>query len=500
MTAADLPALAAAVTSGSLTSRRLVDSCLEAADALDLLLGTYLVRFDDDARGAADAVDSAAARGDTLGPLAGVPLGVKDFIATREAVATGQSAVHDPDWRRGRDAEVIARLRHAGAVIIGKTTMVEHAAGRPDPALQFPIPRNPWDLGRWTGGSSTGTANGIAAGLFPAGLGTDTSGSVRIPAAMCGITGLKPTRGLVPMDGCLPASDSLDVIGPMAHSARDCAVLLDVMTGTPPREPSDDLAGRRIGVPWTLLSDPSRDIDAACLAAFRRAMAEMEDAGAHIVDFDLSEIDAMIAATMTIMIREMYVVHRDDLTSRWNDYGRSLRRIAAAGAIVTDDGYLSARAYARSIAATMRERMAGLDAVATPTWPTGAPPYQSNGGMPQEQLNLTAAWNATGFPALAVPMGFDDEHMPVSLQLIGPPMTDARLLGIGHAYQCRTDWHTRRPSPDPAATPTPVPDLDDGMDAGETAVIERMGRTLIQAASLFTNHPNTDTTMKGDRS
>ncbi len=481
--------LSESVRSGRVTATSLVRDCHAAADRLDPVLGTFLSRYDEPALATAGQIDAAVARGDRLGPLAGVPMGVKDFIATREGPTTGQSMVYDPEWFRGRDAEVIERLRDAGAIVLGKTTMVEHAAGRPDPAKPFPVPRNPWDLRRFTGGSSTGTANGIAAGLFPAGLGTDTSGSMRIPAAMCGITGLKTTRGLVPTDGCLPASASLDVIGPMAHSAADLTAILSVIadvSANASTRTADDLTGTRIGVPWTILTDPSREISDDCLDAFRRATADLEAAGAEIAGFDLGEIDRMIAATMVVMISEMHQVHRQHLAQRWKEYGRSIRRLAAAGALVTHDAYQAAHAYGRRCAAELIRRMEGLDAVATPTWPTGAALYQSGGGVPQQEFNLTAAWNAVGFPALALPMGFDHAGMPLSLQLAGTPDSDFRLLQIGAGYQQRTDWHAYRPSLDGAETPAPVPDLDEALDTDESEIIDGIGRMLADAATTLT--------------
>lgn len=484
---------AAAVRAGELTSTSLVTACHERADALDALLGTYLTRFDETALQAGHAIDTAAGGGTMSGPLAGIPLAVKDFIAAREGPTTAQSVVHDPDWFRGRDARVVQLLRDAGAVILGKTTMAEHAAGRPDPVMPFPILRNPWDIRRWTGGSSTGTANGIAAGLFPAGLGTDTSGSVRIPAAMCGISGLRPTTGRVPMSGCLPASRTLDVIGPMARTAGDLAALLRVIAPQLPAEPvpeSPALDGIRVGVPWSVLTDPDRGIDPGCLDSFRQALADLESAGVTIVDFDLAdEIDRLIATTMLLMTRELYEVHRQNLSARWEAYGRSLRRLAAAGGSIGEDAYAAAGRYARRSATNLAGRMAGMAAVATPTWPTGAPLHRAGGGMPEQQFNLTAAWSATGFPVLSVPMGFDDNAMPVSLQLAGAADTDYRLLRIGAAYQQRTDWHTRRPSPDPAAIPDPVPDPDEGSDSDESHSIEQAGHMLTEAAATLMNTP-----------
>ena len=231
-----------------LSSRELVETCLRRADELDPLLGTFVTRCDDAALAAADEADRLFAAGTVRSPLQGIPLGVKDVLTTADMPTTGQSRALPEAWAPARDAASVARLREAGAVLVGKTSTMELAFGVPDPATGFPVPRNPWALERWSGGSSSGTANGVAAGLFLGGLGTDTGGSIRLPSAFCGITGLKPTRGLVSVDGCIPLAPSLDHVGPMARSARDCAHLLAALTGTPVAPPRDDLAGVSLAV------------------------------------------------------------------------------------------------------------------------------------------------------------------------------------------------------------------------------------------------------------
>lgn len=460
---ADLTEMTEAIRDRRISSTALVQQALARADELDPTIGTFLARFDQQALASAAGIDAKLAQGIHVGPLAGVPVAVKDYIATREGPTTGQSLVHDPDWWKATDATVVQSLRKAGAVIIGKTSMAEHAAGRPDPKMPFPLPRNPWDIQRWTGGSSTGTANGIATGLFPAGLGTDTAGSVRIPAAMCGITGFKPTHGLLPMDGCLPASRTLDVVGPMARSARDCALLLRTMapgSALEPSSPLDNLRGTRIGVPWQLIRDPARAVEASVLAAFEVAVSVLEGHGAEVTDFPLQDFDALMASTMIVMVYEMYRVHEPLLASSWSSYGRSFRRLAAAGGLLAADDYAAALRTRTDQVRLLQEQMAGLDALAMPTWGSGAPRYQGNGGIPPRETNFTAPWNGAGFPALALPMGFDEDGLPLSLQLVGSPNTDHRLLELGIFFQKATDWHTRRPDTSAFPAAEPVPDLD----------------------------------------
>ncbi len=468
------------------------------------------------------------------GPLAGMRLGIKALIACAEAVPTAQSRVYDPDFCAGRDALVVARLRAAGARIAGVTTMAEHAVGRPDPALDFPIPRNPWDPARWPGGSSCGTASAIALGEVDAGLGTDTSGSCRIPAAFCGITGLRPSFGLLPLDGILPGAPSLDVVGPMARTAAECRRLLDVMRGRAGGaedpalvdEAQVDLRGTVIGVPAELLAgggshdsddsgEPVRVPDGArgwderiapgVGAAFAGALADLRAAGAEVRVVELPPVDDMVRVTMTIFVRELFDVHREGLVARWNDFGRSMRRTAASGALVDDAVYRAALERAGEYANRIDEVLAALGgpagasaresrsvAIALPTWPQVAPPLVFKGGVPQNDWNLTGAYSATGHPALALPMGFaapgqgaaadpraaatEGMGLPVSLQLIGRHGGDDALLDLGQAYQALTDHHLRMPDRRAAAAglarvePMPDPDAEPASEEELAAV------------------------------
>src|SRR5690349_12603695 len=231
-------AAAAALRTGELTSGALTAACLARADALDPDLGTYLARFDDAALAAAAAADADLSAGVDRGPMQGIPVGMKDILAMPEGPTTAQSLVLDPAWGAGKEGPVVRRLKDAGAVITGKVTTMEFACGMPDFDKPFPIPRNPWDTSTWPGGSSSGTGNGIAAGMFLAGIGTDTGGSIRIPAAFCGTSGLMPTFGRVPKSGCVPLGFTLDHIGPLARSARDCAAMLGVIAGYDPSDPT----------------------------------------------------------------------------------------------------------------------------------------------------------------------------------------------------------------------------------------------------------------------
>ncbi|MEL6983773.1 MAG: amidase, partial [Actinomycetota bacterium] len=331
---------AAALRDGSLTSLELTRACLAAADRLDDTLGTWLARFDEQAIDRAAAADAERSVGMDLGPLHGIPLGIKDILATDEGPTTAQSLVLDPSWGDQGDGPVVGRLREAGAVFVGKTTTMEFAIGRPDFDKPFPIPRNPWNTDRWTGGSSSGTGNGVASGQILGGLGTDTAGSVRLPAAYNGITGHKPTFGLVPKSGCVPLGLSYDHIGPMTRSALDAAILLDVMAGPDPsdrttidRPPGSyrtvverggpdgtGLSGLRIG---RLVND---EIDRSCApatrAVFEQAVEDLAGAGAEIVDVTVPFYRELSAGAFLALEAEAFAWHRHYLVDRWEDYGR----------------------------------------------------------------------------------------------------------------------------------------------------------------------------------
>ncbi|MEV0901817.1 amidase [Actinoplanes sp. NPDC049802] len=415
----------------------------ERADRLDPALGTFLHRF-----------PPGAAAGD--GPLRGTLIGVKDVIAVAGAPTTAQSAVHDPGWWAGRDAPVVARLRAAGAVVAGKTTLAEHALSRPDPDIAGPVPRNPWDPHRWTGGSSCGSANGIPAGFFDAGIGTDSNGSIRIPAALCGVTGLKPTQGLLPAAGILPLARSVETAGPLARTARECARLLAVMADRPAeldRPPLAGLSGVRIGVPRDLVAFAA--VDPVTSAAFEAALEELRTAGADVADIPLDEGLPLVAAQLVTMLAEAFEVHGARLRDRWTDYGRPFRWNVALGGVLTTEHYLRAQRVRSWGAAGLRARFAEFDLIATPAWPSPAPRYDDPAGLRAVSW-LPSIWSAVGFPAMALPMGADPDGLPLSLSLAAAPGRDFDLAACADVYQRATGWHEREPKPEPVTDPAPV--------------------------------------------
>jgi len=452
-----LAELSAAIHAGETTSVEITETLIERADRLDPVLGTYLARFDETALSSAATLDAELAAGVDRGPLHGIPLGIKDIIATDEGPTTAQSLILDPAWGDQGDGPVVARLREAGAVITGKTSTMEFACGMPDASKPFPVPRNPWNVDTWPGGSSSGTGSGVAAGLFYGGLGTDTGGSIRCPAAFCGISGHKPTFGLVPKSGCTPLGYSYDHIGPMARSAEDCALMLAVMAGYDPSDPSSsahplakplggpsaDLTGIRIGVDRTLLD--RFVVDPALAECFESAIAALAGTGASMVDVAIPHYEALTAATMCGWPAEAFANHRADLQSRWAAYGRATRQVITAGALASGGDYVQAQRVRRVGKEAMTTLFASCDVVVTPTAGVGALFLEGIDFASVIASVFTPVWNAVGFPAISVPMGFTGAGLPLGLQIAARPFEDATALDVGMAYQLQTEWHLCQP-------------------------------------------------------
>jgi aspartyl-tRNA(Asn)/glutamyl-tRNA(Gln) amidotransferase subunit A len=450
---------AAALRAGTTTSVELVRRGFAVADEFDRALGVYLDRYDDAALHAAAQADTELAAGGDRGPLHGIPIAVKDIIACREGPTTAQSVVHDPMWWAGQDAPVVARLRAAGAVITGKLTLSEYACGMPDPTKPFPAPANPWDTGAWAGGSSAGSGSGVAAGFVLGALGTDTGGSVRVPAAFCGVTGLKPTFGIVSKSGCHPLGTTLDHIGPLARTAWDCAAMLSAMVGsdaTDPNmrlevEPADytsqltgDLGGVTIGVA-RVHRQPGVRTDATLEAVFDAALTVMADTGAALVEVTLPYLAETQTATLTTLHTEAFAYHRSNLVRRPLDYGRSARGILMGGALLTATDYAAAQRTRRVASTALDELFRQVDLIVTPTCGCGALPLEGISGEQLANTMFTPYWNGLGCPALSVPMGFTATGLPLGLQIAGRPTGDALVLRAGDAYQRQTDFHRRTP-------------------------------------------------------
>jgi aspartyl-tRNA(Asn)/glutamyl-tRNA(Gln) amidotransferase subunit A len=452
----DLPltitAAAAALRAGTLTAVELLAKVTARADALDGAMGTYITRMDQSAQFAAAKADEELAAGLDKGPLHGIPLGIKDIISTTDAGTTAQSLILRPEFGDQGDAVVVQRLRAAGAVLTGKATTMEYATGTPDPSKGFPTPRNAFGLDYWPGGSSSGTGSGVAAGMFLGGLGTDTGGSIRMPASWSGISGMKQTFGRVPKSGCTPLGYSYDHIGPMTRSARDAAAMLAVLAGHDESDacsvdrPVDDyvgaltgdIEGLRIGVDFSSLDRPICDPEVAALT--RAAVAVFADAGALVTEIELPYYDELLTAVL-VGQGEALAYHHPDLQARWDDYGRGTRSAIMIGAWPTAADYVQAQRVRRVGVRLATELFAQYDVIITPTCLT--PPPAVNGLSMASIMGaiLTPYWNATGNPAMSIPMGLTSAGLPVGLQLAGRPFEETTVCQAGDAFQQLTDHH-----------------------------------------------------------
>lgn len=448
-----------ALRTGALSSEELVRWAFASADSLDQKLGVYISRFDGSALAAARAADADLARGIDRGPLHGITIGVKDIIATKEGPTTGNSEVDYPSWREPRDATVVARLRAAGAVIVGKLSTMEFAIGVPDESKPFPMPRNPWDPARYPGGSSSGSGAGVSAEMFLGALGTDTAGSIRIPAAYCGITGLKGTYGLVSTSGVMPLGPSLDAVGPMTRTAADAAVMLEVMAGFDPLDPASSdvgvagfsadlgksLDGLRIGVERKhhLYGD---QVDPELPAIFEDAVRELERAGASVREVEIPYYREITDSVLLTMFSEGLACHHRALRDQWGRFGQSARLAFAAGAFFSAQEYVIAqkvRRMGRRIIASLFE---DVDVIVCPTTATTAPRIEDLDLSRMIATLFTNLWSGVGSPTISVPMGFGSDGLPFGLQIAGRAFEDALVLRVADAYQRATDWHLRTPA------------------------------------------------------
>ncbi|MGC0417717.1 amidase [Embleya sp. AB8] len=461
-TAETIRSTARKLRDGTISATELTTDIFARIDRLDGELGAYVSTFRDAALEAADRADRELRAGHDRGPLHGIPLAIKDVIATIEGPTRANSVVVPSRWQGNRDATVVARLRDAGAIPVGKATTHEFALASNDPANGFPTSRNAWATDRFAGGSSSGTAVAVASGLAVAGLGTDTTGSIRHPAALNGVTGLKVTFGRVSTAGMMPLAPSLDTVGPVARSAWDCAQLLQVMAGHDPsdarssRQPvphyldalNGSVRGLRIGWPKGYFFDPG-NVAEPVTAAVTAAISVLREAGATVSEVRLPSADMAKFAGTVVVLSEAFAQHRDDLVARWADYGGNVRGLLARGALFGAADYFQARNIAAVFRREVFEAMRDCDVLILPTMPTGARLLDETDPTMMDRwssASFTPQWNLTEVPVCAVPVGFDGGGMPVSMQVVGKPFDEATVLRVADAYQRSTDFHLAAPA------------------------------------------------------
>ncbi len=453
---ATLTELGARLRDGQVTSLQLTRQALSRCESIGRQLNAVVTVLTDRALQEAEVADRELAAGRIRSPLHGIPYGVKDLLAARGSPTTwGAAPLREQEFET--DATVVDRLHNGGAVLVAKLAMVELAGGlgyrQADASFTGPG-RNPWNRERWAGGSSSGSAAAIAAGLVPFSIGSETWGSILTPAALCGVTGLRPTYGRVSRHGAMALSWTMDKVGPLARTAADCRVLFDVIAGV---DPLDDSTVAPVNTPVTR-KQPYTLV--TLTGALDRAQPEVrrcfEDALEVLARFcEISEsrlpgeapcnvaADLIISAEAAAAFEPLVIDGRiEQLTApedRWQ---------LVPDLMIPAKDYINALRLRRRVQLELQEWMAGFDAVVSPTLNTITGPVDqpfSDWARGFSSTPLSAAANLAGLPGVNLPCGFDDQGLPVGLSLTGAPFGDETLLAIGEEYQRRTDWHTRHP-------------------------------------------------------
>ena len=469
MDSSDLPFLPVSQLCGLIESREVspvevTEAYLERIKGIDPTINSYVTVCGEEALKSALEAEQAITVGNYLGPMHGIPVAVKDQIYTEGVRTTGGSKLLW-DFVPREDATVVANLKKAGAVLLGKLNLSEFAVGG---SFHHPAgtPRNPWDLNRNPGMSSSGSGAATAAFLCATSLGEDTGGSIRIPAAWCGLVGLRPTWGRVSRHGVLPISWSMDAVGPISRTVEDCAITMRVIAGHDPKDPytwkipvpdyrdtlDGDIRNLKVGVVkekvYTERVHP--EVKDAVLKAID-ALAEM---GAIVEEVSLPLVEEAGAISKIISDIEGAAVHHDWLRTRAGEYDHNTKVRLTAAALTPANAYYKAQKLRALLRSQVLDELQRVDVLVLPTTPTQAPRILDGPGIksPEEAReavsgvrSFTGAFNLAGTPALALPCGFTSDGLPVSLQLAGRPFEEGTLLRVGHAYEQNTTWHLKRP-------------------------------------------------------
>jgi aspartyl-tRNA(Asn)/glutamyl-tRNA(Gln) amidotransferase subunit A len=449
--------LAARLRKKEISPVELTDAVLDRIGAVDGKLKAFITVMRDEARNAAKAAELAILAGTYLGPLHGIPVAVKDLYYTRGIKTTAGSkilATFVPDY----DAAVVERLKQAGAVIVGKANTHEFAMN-----TWTPPTRNPWDTDRIPGGSSGGSGAAVAASECIAAVGTDTGGSIRIPSALCGIVGLKPTFGRVSRHGVVPLAWTCDHAGPMTKTVEDAALMLRAMAGYDARDPATvrlavpnyaraltgDVKGLRVGMPRNYFFDA---IDPEVEEAVRKAIKTLEGLGASVHEVSFPHLGSMAITHACIVLTEAATYHEKWLRTRADDYQPDVRFSLEWGKLFMGMDYVQAQRVRELIRQDFAEVLRHVDVIAAPTVPApaskvGEDPITIKGnkeGLVGAHIRLNRPSNHTGLPAISVPCGFTTAGLPIGFQLIGRAFDEATVLRAAHAYEANTPWRGKR--------------------------------------------------------
>ena len=450
--------IASLIQSKQLSPVELTSAILERIEALDGNLKSYATLMADSALASARTAEAEIAAGNYRGGLHGVPIAVKDLCFTTGVATMGGARVLR-DFVPGFDGTVVQKLNAAGAVILGKLNLTEGAMAGYNPEFQIPV--NPWGADRWSGASSSGSGVATAAGLCYGSLGSDTGGSIRFPAAACGIVGIKPTWGRVSRYGVLALAESLDHIGPMTRSASDAGVMLQAIAGHDPHDPTSLTApvpnmlagvaqgvrGVRIGVDERYIGD---GVDSELAAAVLEGARLLESRGAVLVPVRMPDTDPLSRAWGVLCSAEAAAAHRETFPSRGDEYGPWFRGWLELGLRQSATDYAIASYQRLACNGTLAELFGGIDVLVCPsmtTPPERVTPEALYGPMDEEEWSwgrFTIPFDFSGAPTISLPCGLNSEGLPLSIQFIGRHLTEPLLVQVGHAYEAATQ-HQLRP-------------------------------------------------------
>jgi aspartyl-tRNA(Asn)/glutamyl-tRNA(Gln) amidotransferase subunit A len=458
----DFPTIAeasAALAARDVSPVELTQRCIARIKALDATLHSFILPTPERALADARAAEARITAGKAFGPLDGIPIAHKDIYGTAGLPTTAHSRLlqhHVPV----EDSVVVAKLAAAGTVMLGKLATHEFAMGGPSFDLPWPPARNPWNPAHFTSGSSSGTGAAVAAGLILGGTGSDTGGSIRGPAAFCGIAGIKPTYGLCSRRGVQPLTYSMDHTGPMAWTVEDCAMLLQAMAGHDAGDPASadrsvpdftaglkqGAAGLRIGV-VRHFHETDHKVNLSVQQAIDGAVEVYRNQGAVISEVTLPSLFDFQACGFVILICEAYALHEHWMRTRRDDYGELLRDRLTLGALMSAADYIEAVRRRRELCRAVAAASADVDILLTAGAATEAPLIE---GMAKwssmEKPGFTIPFNVTGQPAMTICAGFGEGGLPVGIQLAAKPFQDARLLRVCHTYEAATPWRGMRPA------------------------------------------------------
>jgi len=442
-----------------LSSHSVTEALLARIAAYDGRLHGFALVMPDAALEQARQADVEIAAGQWRGPLHGVPIAVKDIFYTPGLPSSFGSPIYQ-DWTQPYESTVTRRLRAAGAVLLGKLALTEGVYADHHPTVTPPV--NPFGAAHWTGTSSSGSGVATTAGLCFASLGSDTGGSIRLPAACCGLVGIKPSWGRVSRHGVFPLAESMDQVGPMARSVADAAALLGVIAGPDEADPTAapvavpdyltacaaGIGGLTIGIDGRLIGARA---DAAVAASIEAVAAELGEAGANLVDVTLPPLDDVLLAWATQCAAEAAIAHRPTFPARAEEYGPRMAALLRRGAAMAATELTDALRLRRQFNGAMARLFDGIDLLLIPALPVAGPSLDFMASLGPDPAGIlaigpfTGPFNLCGYPTITLPCGASDRGIPIGCQLVAKPFAETMLVAAGQAYQDRTDWHLRRP-------------------------------------------------------